>query len=66
MQIEQLTQWLPLIVVLGLWDLVWKAIAMWKASRNNQLGWYICLLVFNTLGILPMVYVFLIKNKKIK
>jgi len=63
MQIEQLTQWLPLIVVLGLWDLVWKAIAMWKASRNNQLGWYICLLVFNTLGILPMVYVFLIKKR---
>jgi hypothetical protein len=63
MQIEQLTQWLPLIVVLGLWDLVWKAIAMWKAGRNNQLGWYICLLVFNTLGILPMVYIFLIKKK---
>ncbi|MEI7579873.1 MAG: DUF5652 family protein [bacterium] len=63
MQIEQFTLLLPLIVILGLWDLVWKATAMWKASRNNQLVWYICLLVFNTLGILPIVYIFLIKKK---
>jgi hypothetical protein len=63
MQTAQLIQWLPLIVVLGLWDLIWKATAMWKASRKNQLVWYICLLVFNTLGVLPMVYIFLIKKK---
>jgi len=45
--------WLiPLIV----WDAVWKCIAMWKAGRNNQLAWFICIFIFNTVGILPIVY----------
>jgi hypothetical protein len=45
--------WLiPLII----WDAVWKGIGMWKAGRNNQLAWFICILIFNTVGILPIIY----------
>ena len=43
---------LPLLI----WDAVWKGIGMWKAGRNNQLAWFICILIFNTVGILPMIY----------
>lgn len=55
---------MPLISVLMLWDLVWKGIALWRAGRNNQLGWFIALLVVNSLGILPIVYILFFQKKK--
>jgi hypothetical protein len=56
--------WLiPLIIILSVWELVWKYIAMWKASRNNHLAWYICMAVLNTAGILPIVYILLHRDK---
>lgn len=54
---------LPLIFILGIWDMVWKIIGMWKAGRNNELVWFICIAVFNTLGILPIIYILINKNK---
>ena len=45
------------IVLLAIWDGVWKLIAMWKSARNNQPGWFICLAIFNTVGILPILYI---------
>ncbi len=57
----------PIIIILLLWDIVWKTIAMWKAARNNQLGWFIAVAIFNTVGILPIIYIlFFQKNKKVK
>ena len=50
-----------IIVVLAIWDAVWKLIAMWKSARNNQLAWFICLAIFNTVGILPIVYILISK-----
>ena len=56
--------WLiPVIIILSVWELVWKYIAMWKASRNNHLAWYICIAVLNTAGILPIVYLLLHRSK---
>jgi hypothetical protein len=54
---------LPLIVILSLWEIVWKIIAMWKSARNNDLVWFILIAVFNTLGILPIIYILLHKKK---
>jgi len=47
--------WLLAIAII--WSLIWKGIALWKAARNNQLGWFICLLFINTVGILEIVYI---------
>jgi hypothetical protein len=44
------------IILLAIWDGVWKVIAMWKSARNNQLAWFICLAIFNTAGVLPILY----------
>ncbi|MGE0792712.1 MAG: DUF5652 family protein [Candidatus Woesearchaeota archaeon] len=55
-----------LIVVLSIWESVWKAIAMWKSARNNQLAWFICILIFNTIGILPILYIFVFQPKKVE
>jgi hypothetical protein len=47
---------IPVIVLLVLWDGVWKTIGMWKSARNKQLAWFICIAIFNTVGILPIIY----------
>ena len=52
------------IVTLTAWELVWKAIALWFAARRNQLVWYVALVIFNTVGILPIIYIFLIAPRR--
>lgn len=57
--------WLvALLLLVVAWDIAWKAISMWKAARNGHTAWYVCLLIFNTVGILPIIYVFFFSNKK--
>ena len=53
-----------LIVLGAVWSSVWKGIALWRAARNNHLGWYIALLIVNTLGILEMIYIFAVSKSK--
>ncbi|RNC64126.1 DUF5652 family protein [Proteiniphilum sp. X52] len=53
------------IVVLALFDAVMKVIAMWKSARNNHLVWFILIAIFNTVGILPIVYLVLHRKKEI-
>ncbi len=50
--------------VLMLWSSVWKGIALWKAARNSSLTWYILLLIFNTAGILEIIYIYIISSKE--
>jgi hypothetical protein len=47
---------IPVIIVVALWDGVWKTIGLWKSARNNQVAWFVCIAIFNTIGILPIVY----------
>ncbi|MEK7562572.1 MAG: DUF5652 family protein [Patescibacteria group bacterium] len=53
------------LIALALWSLAWKGVALWKAAKNDSKPWYIALLVFNTVGILEILYVsFFSKRKK--
>lgn len=47
---------LPVIIVLLVWSMIWKGIALWKAGRNNQLAWFVVMLIVNTVGILEIIY----------
>ena len=49
---------LPILPVFLVWSLVWKGLALWKAGRQNQLGWFVVLLAVNTLGLLEIFYLF--------
>jgi hypothetical protein len=55
---------LLVIIPLVIRDTVWKLIAMWKSARHGQLAWYICLAIFNTIGILPILYILLFQKKE--
>jgi len=63
-QVYSILPWLiTLIIIIAIWDGVWKLIAMWRAARNNHLAWFICIAIFNTIGILPIIYILMHKNK---
>ncbi|MFA5932619.1 MAG: DUF5652 family protein [Microgenomates group bacterium] len=53
--------WLMPLIIL---DLVLKGFALWKAGRNNHMYWFIALLLVNSLGILPLVYLVFFEKKK--
>lgn len=50
------TTWKVLIAIMVLWDLTWRGVALWRASRRNRSGWFIALLIINSVGILPIFY----------
>jgi hypothetical protein len=53
-----------LMIIAVIWTLVWKAIALWKAARNDHKAWYIVMMIVNTLGILEIIYIFGFSRKK--
>jgi len=55
---------IALIVVLFIWSAIWKGIALWRAGRNNQLGWYVAMFIINTVGVLDILYLLLFQKKK--
>jgi len=56
------TFWATVLTVLIIWELVWKGIALWRAAQDDHLGWFILLLLINSAGILPIVYILLHKQ----
>ena len=55
--------WLPSFIV---WSLFWIGYALWRAARNSQRGWFVSLLIINTLGILEILYLSLFQKRQSK
>ncbi|RJQ31974.1 hypothetical protein C4572_01830 [Candidatus Parcubacteria bacterium] len=53
-----------LSILLILWVLPWKGVALWKAARAGSKIWFIVLLVVNTLAILEILYIFVFSKRK--
>lgn len=47
-----------LIVLLVLWDIIWKALGLWYSARNKDKIWFVILLLLSTAGILPILYLY--------
>ena len=45
-------------ILLMLWSLFWKGLALWHAAKRHEKKWFIAILVINTLGILEIIYLF--------
>jgi len=60
----------PKIALLGLvlyliWVLPWKGIALWRAAKRGHKKWFVALLIlFNTLGILDIIYFFIFSKRE--
>lgn len=55
-----------LIIIVAIRDGIRKAIALRKAAWKKQIVRFICLFVFNTAGVLPIIYILFFGNKKEK
>jgi len=51
----------PLVIL----DLILKGFALWRASKNNQLYWFIALFIVNSIGILPVIYLAFVDKQKL-
>lgn len=52
-------------VVLAVWSLVWKGLGLWHSAQHKHKIWFVALLVINTLGILEIIYLFVVLKKKL-
>jgi hypothetical protein len=53
--------YIPIII----WTLFWKGCALWFAAKDNKKWWFVALLILNTVGILEIVYIFVVAKKKL-
>lgn len=61
--------WIPvgglLLLILALWSVFWKGLALWHAGRKGHAKWFVVLLIVNTAGILDIIYLFGVLKLKI-
>lgn len=56
-----------ILVLIALWILPWKGVALWKAAKQDEKWWFIAILVLNTLAFLEILYIFIFsKRNKLK
>lgn len=56
-----------LAIAITVWEMIWKGKGMWRAARQDQGKWFVAILLINTMGILPIVYLnWFSKDKKKK
>jgi Family of unknown function (DUF5652) len=53
---------LAVFLLLAAWELTWKGLALWRASGLRQPYWFVVLLIVNSLGIFPIIYLLLTNN----
>jgi len=53
-----------LLIVVLIWSLTWKGIAMWRAARNNQKKWFIAILIINLFGLVEVLYLLFFQRDK--
>jgi len=41
---------------LSVWSLIWKAFGLWHSARRSHTIWFVAMLILNTAGILPIIY----------
>ncbi len=61
---DLVSRFLWLIITLAVADSIIRALALWRSARNSQQAWFICLIIFNTLGLLPLIYILFFSQPK--
>jgi methionyl-tRNA synthetase len=53
-----------IIILILLWTIPWKGVALWKSARSGQAAWFVVLLIVNTLAILEILYIFIFSKRR--
>lgn len=51
------------LILLILWTIPWKGVALWKSAQLSHKKWFIALLIVNTIGLLEIYYIFFVARK---
>ena len=56
---------MPVLVIalVIIWSLIWKGFALWRAALLRHKWWFIAILVLNTIGILEIIYIFIVARR---
>lgn len=57
---------LKFLLPFAILDLVLKGFALWRSAQKKQTGWFLAILIVNSLGILPGIYLVINRGKKEK
>lgn len=55
----------PLVILILVWSLLWKGLALWRSAKRDDMWWFLAFLVINTFGILEIIYLFAITGAKL-
>lgn len=61
--LEILTIWV-IIVLVTIWEAIWKGIGLWKSAGRKQLAWFVVMFIINSAGILPIIYIYFFQKKR--
>jgi len=59
---EQLLTKPEFYLVLLSWSLIWKGLALWKSAGKKHIVWFVIILLFNTLGLLEIAYLYFLNR----
>lgn len=59
-----LAGWLSVLLIpVAIWSVFWMGWALWRAAKGDSKIWFVILLLVHTMGILDIIYIFLISKK---
>jgi methionyl-tRNA synthetase len=56
--------WMITAILLAIWTIPWKGLALWKSAKRGDKAWFIILLLINTLAVLEILYLFVFSKEK--
>lgn len=54
--IFETTVGIVLFVLIALWSMAWKLVALYRSASRGQKAWFVAIFFLNTVGILEIVY----------
>ena len=54
----------PFLAFLIAWEMVRKFFALYRAGQKKEIWWFICISIFNTFGLLPIIYLLVDSTKE--
>jgi uncharacterized membrane protein len=52
------------LIVLVIWTIIWKGLALWRAAEKRSKPWFIVMLILNTVGVLEIIYLFAVAPRR--
>lgn len=52
------------LIIVILWELIWKGFALWRSAKNGQKSWFVAILLINSFGLLPIIYLAFFSGKR--